>query len=135
MRRLEYVSRGELRHVEVPEPRLEGAGDAIVRPIAATTCDLDRAIIVGATPFEGPFALGHEAVAEVIEVDDDGGIEPGQIVVVPWHVFCGTCARCRSGRTAHCERVRRYAMFGLPLEGTSGASSPTRSACLGRDTR
>jgi hypothetical protein len=34
----------------------------IVRPVASTTCDLDRAIIAGATPFEGPFAIGHECV-------------------------------------------------------------------------
>jgi alcohol dehydrogenase len=121
VRRLEFVSRGALRYVEAPEPRLLEDSDAIVRPVASTTCDLDRAIIAGLTPFSGPFAIGHEAVAEVIEVGDDAGsLVPGQLVVVPWHVFCGTCGRCRAGRTAHCERVSRYAMFGLPLGGDFG---------------
>lgn len=121
MRRLEYVSRGSLRHVEVPMPALEGDGEAIVRPVAATTCDLDRAVIAGLTPFKGPFALGHEAVAEVLEVGDEvGTLEPGRLVVVPWHVYCGECGRCQAGRTAHCERVPRHAMYGLPLGGDFG---------------
>ena len=121
MRQLEYVSPGQLRYAEVPEPKLEFKSDAIVRPIAATTCDLDRAIIAGFTPFHGPFALGHEAVAEVVEVGDDTAqLTPGDLVVVPWHVFCGTCTRCQRGRTAHCERVPRYAMYGLPLGGQFG---------------
>ena len=95
MRRLEYVRRGELRHVDAPMPSLESDGDAIVQPVAATTCDLDRAIIAGLTPFEGPFALGHEAVGEVIEVGDGiVSIAPGKLVVVPWHVCCGTCTAC-----------------------------------------
>src|SRR4051812_31436390 len=91
MRRLEFVSKGVLRHVDAEMPALEHDTDAIVRPVAATTCDLDRAIIAGATPFEGPFALGHEAVAEVVDVGDDAGaLAPGQLVVVPWHIYCGT---------------------------------------------
>jgi threonine dehydrogenase-like Zn-dependent dehydrogenase len=121
VRRLEYVSPGQLRHIDVSEPRLEFDSDAIVRPVAATTCDLDRAIIAGFTPFRGPFALGHEAVAEVVDVGNDTGeLRPGQLVVVPWHVYCGTCVRCEAGRTAHCARVPRYAMFGLPLGGDYG---------------
>ena len=121
MRRLEYVRRGELRHVDAPMPALQSDGDAIVQPVAATTCDLDRAIIAGLTPFEGPFALGHEAVGEVIEVGDGvHGIAPGQLVVVPWHICCGTCTACAAGRTAYCERAPRYAMYGVPLGGDFG---------------
>ena len=44
-----------------------------MRPVASTTCDLDGAIVAGATPFAGPFAIGHECVAEVIDVGDDAG--------------------------------------------------------------
>jgi threonine dehydrogenase-like Zn-dependent dehydrogenase len=121
MRRLEYVRRGELRWAEAPDARVQDASDAVVRPIASTTCDLDRAIIAGATPFAGPFAIGHECVAEVVEVGDDAGaLRPGDTVVVPWHVCCGDCARCRRGLTSQCERVPRYAMYGLPLGGDWG---------------
>jgi threonine dehydrogenase-like Zn-dependent dehydrogenase len=40
VRRLEYVRRGELRWAEAPDARVQDASDAVVRPIASTTCDL-----------------------------------------------------------------------------------------------
>jgi alcohol dehydrogenase len=92
----------------------------IVRPVASTTCDLDRAIIAGATPFQGPFAIGHECVAEVVDVGDDAGVIPGARVVVPWHPCCTVCAACLQGRMADCERVPRFAMYGVPLGGDFG---------------
>ena len=41
-------------------PAAVGAPEqAIVEPLAVATCDLDRAIVEGSTPFQGPFALGQ----------------------------------------------------------------------------
>jgi threonine dehydrogenase-like Zn-dependent dehydrogenase len=121
MQRLEYVKKGELRYVDAPMPVLQSDDDAIVQPVVSATCDLDRGIILGLTPFKGPFALGHETVAEVLDVGDDvTHVKPGQLVVVPWHVACGTCPPCLAGRPANCASVPRYAMFGLPLGGDYG---------------
>jgi threonine dehydrogenase-like Zn-dependent dehydrogenase len=52
---------------------LRGDGEALVRPIASTTCDIDQWIIQGEFPVDGPFAIGHECVAEVLEVGDRVG--------------------------------------------------------------
>ena len=120
MRRLEFVASRRLEFREVTEPRIESADQAIVRPIASTTCDLDRAIIGGATPFEPPFAIGHECVAEVVDVGDAAGVIPGTTVVVPWHPCCTVCPACSQGRMADCERVPRFAMYGVPLGGDLG---------------
>jgi alcohol dehydrogenase len=120
MRRLTYLSRGELRWDEAHDPVAPEAG-AVVRPIASTTCDLDRAIVAGATPFRGPFAIGHEAVAEVVEVGSSvTDLRPGVVVAVPWHICCGRCRRCSSGLPAHCLQAPRFAMYGLPLGGDFG---------------
>ena len=120
MRRLTYLSRGELRWDEAADPVAPEAG-AVVRPIASTTCDLDRAIVAGATPFRGPFAIGHEAVAEVVEVGSSvTDLRPGVVVAVPWHICCGRCRRCSSGLPTHCLQVPRFAMYGLPLGGDFG---------------
>lgn len=92
MRRLEYVARGQLQYVDLPPIGLAEDTDALVRPVAATTCALDHAIIAGLTPFVGPFALGHEAVGEIVDVGDKvEGLTLGQPVVIPWHIFCGEC--------------------------------------------
>ena len=117
MRTLMFVRKGELEWHEAPALRVTGPLEAVVRPIAATACDLDRRILMGATPFQPPFALGHECVAEVLDVGDRvEHIVPGDVVVVPWHINCGTCASCRSGMTAHCDTVPGpINCYGVPI--------------------
>ncbi len=54
-------------------------------------------------PFKGPFAIGHECVAQVLEVGSGvQHVRVGQTVVVPWAVSCGTCEPCRRGLTSKC---------------------------------
>jgi threonine dehydrogenase-like Zn-dependent dehydrogenase len=121
MRVLIFVGPGQLEWREAPEPRVRGAGEAVVRPVAAAPCDLDKAIIAGRTPLPGPFALGHECVAEVVEVGSGvTRLAPGDLVVVPWHICCGACDRCRDGLTASCRAVTPRAMYGTPIGGDWG---------------
>ncbi len=121
MQQLIYASPGIIEWQETKRPVIEVATDAIVRPIASSTCDLDQAIIRGQTPFEGPFAIGHECVAEVIEVGDKvTNMARGDTVVVPWHIACGTCKNCREGIPAGCLNTPQYAMFGVPVGGDYG---------------
>ncbi|HEX2086664.1 MAG TPA: alcohol dehydrogenase catalytic domain-containing protein [Solirubrobacteraceae bacterium] len=96
---------------EVPEPRREREREAIVRPLAVATCDLDQPMIFGRTPFPFPIHLGHECVAEVVEGPE--GFEPGERVVVPFQISCGTCERCRRGLTGSCTTVRPLSMYGF----------------------
>ncbi|SFJ30025.1 alcohol dehydrogenase [Amycolatopsis sacchari] len=86
-----------------------------MRPVTAT-CDLDRAVIAGLTPFDPVPSLGHECVAEIVELGPD---VPG-LAVVPWHVSCGSCENRRDGAPSRCAAVPRHAMFGLPLGGDWG---------------
>jgi alcohol dehydrogenase len=121
MRELVYVGDCRTEWHERPEPEIESRFDALVKPVAATICDVDRAILVGRAPVPPPFAIGHECVAEVVE----GGpgvthVEPGDLVVVPWHIACGRCDRCHGGLFAHCRTVPDFAMFGTPLGGDWG---------------
>src|SRR4051794_41956659 len=97
MQQLTFVARGRVEFREVAEPALGSEEGAIVRPIASTTCDLDRAIIAGQTPFEGPFAIGHECVAEVVEAGGRSGVAPGVSGVGPWHPCCTEGPTCRRG--------------------------------------
>lgn len=121
MRELIYAGERRVEWREVPDPQVQGRFDAVVRPVAATTCDVDRAIILGRAPLPPPFAIGHECVAEV--VDQGAGvthIQAGDLVVVPWHICCGRCDRCHAGLTAHCRTVPYMAMFGAPIGGQWG---------------
>jgi alcohol dehydrogenase len=65
------------------------------------------ASIVGPVPFQGPFGIGHEGVAQVTSVGEDvTGLKVGDVVVVPWAVSCGTCYECQLGLTAKCATMR-----------------------------
>jgi threonine dehydrogenase-like Zn-dependent dehydrogenase len=147
MRELTFIRTGRLEWREREPPTLRGPGDAIVRPFVAGRCDGDalpihrhvsRAIqigmhtglidpivatICGRVPFQGPFGIGHECVAQVIAVGDDVSLRPGQVVVVPWAVSCGSCSECCRGLTAKCSTTRAstLAAFGFgPASGPWG---------------
>lgn len=108
-------------YLERHDPELESRSDAIVRPVAATTCDVDKAIISGRAPVPPPFAIGHGCVAEVVQTGAGiTRVEPGDLVVVPWHIACGRCDRCHADLFAHCRKVPHMAMFGAPIGGEWG---------------
>jgi alcohol dehydrogenase len=116
MRELALVDRGRLEWREADEPRLQGDGEALVRPLSVATCDLDRLLVMGLVPVEEPFPFGHECVAEVTHVGDAvTAVGPGDTVSVPFQISCGECETCRRGHTGNCERVERMAMYGLPM--------------------
>ena len=96
---------------EVPEPQRRHEREAIVRPLAVAACDLDQPMIFGQTPFPLPIHLGHECVAEVVEGPE--GFAPGDRVVIPFQISCGTCERCRRGLTGNCATVAPLSMYGF----------------------
>jgi threonine dehydrogenase-like Zn-dependent dehydrogenase len=121
MRALTFAGPDTLEWREAPEPRLGGDGEAVVQPLAVATCDLDDLIVAGHSPFQAPFVLGHEGVAEVVDVGDAvTGVRPGDRVVVPFQISCGSCAACVAGRTGNCETVPFSSTygFGFGAEGT-----------------
>lgn len=141
MRELTFVQPGELVWRDVPEPTLQGAGEALVRPLAVARCDLDYGVLCGEAPFRGktlhwlrnhlpervgqkglfrnapfrgPYAFGHECVAEVVAVGASvRAVQVGDRVVVPFQISCGECPRCRKGLTASCDGVPARSMYGF----------------------
>lgn len=119
MRQLTCIEAGTIEWREVPTPRLEGDGEALVRPLAVARCDIDRFLTAGFFPPRGPFALGHECVGEIIALGGAvRGLAIGQRVVVAFQLSCGQCRRCRAGHTAVCEAMPTLSDYGMqPLSG------------------
>jgi alcohol dehydrogenase len=121
MKVLNVQSAGRLVWIEAPSPKLSSANSALVRPVASASCDLDRRLIAGSTPFKPPFALGHECVAEVLHVGEAVvTVRRGDLVSVPWKIACGTCPQCVAGRDTACSSVPRHAAYGVPAGGHWG---------------
>ena len=114
MQQLTYSGPDALEWREAPEARLSSDRAALVRPLAVATCDLDALIIAGSSPFAAPFPLGHECVAEVLDVGDAvSSLEPGKLVSVPFQISCGECAPCRRGHTGNCASVPFMSTYGF----------------------
>lgn len=104
----------------------EPGGAALVRPVAVATCDLDTVINAGAFPLPLPYALGHEFVADVLEVGPDVAVaRPGDRVAVPFQINCGHCGYCRRGNTGDCATVPHLAAYGLGALGGDWGGSMT----------
>jgi threonine dehydrogenase-like Zn-dependent dehydrogenase len=111
---LTYVGRRELEWRDDEPAELSSDYGALVRPIAVATCDLDALIISGGSPFQPPFVIGHEGVAEVVDVGDSvSAFAPGDRVVVPFQVSCGACGPCLDGRTGNCATVPWSSTYGF----------------------
>ena len=146
VRELRFRRSGVLEWGERPAPTLLEPTDAIVRPFVAGRCDGDtlpihrpvsRAMqagmalgvidpvvgtICGRVPFQGPFAIGHECVAEILDVGSGvRDLAPGNRVVVPWSVSCGTCERCRLGLTSKCTTTACSTLAAFGFGHASGA--------------
>jgi threonine dehydrogenase-like Zn-dependent dehydrogenase len=111
MRSLVLTEARRLAWQEVAEPIRRHEREAIVRPLAVASCDLDWPMIFGQTPFPFPIHMGHECVAEVVEGPER--FAPGDRVVIPFQISCGTCERCRRGRTGDCATVPPLSMYGF----------------------
>jgi len=119
MRQLTVTGPSTLEWRDVPEPRLHSEKAALVRPIAVGVCDFDRAVVAGDYPaLSYPIAIGHEVVAEVLEVRSQvRDIRRGMQVVLPLHISCGDCASCFAGFTNSCTARPALSNYGLGARG------------------
>jgi threonine dehydrogenase-like Zn-dependent dehydrogenase len=106
VQQLTFVEAGTVEWRDVPAPELTDPGGALVRPLAVSRCDLDLPM-VAAGLFPGPFGVGHEIAAEVVEVGPEvTGLAPGDRVLVPFQVSCGGCVACAGSRFGACHEFR-----------------------------
>jgi threonine dehydrogenase-like Zn-dependent dehydrogenase len=122
MKAVVYHGVGDIRVDDVPEPRIEKPTDAIVRLTASAICGTDLHFVRGtmAGLREGRI-LGHEGVGVVEEVGEHvRNLRPGDRVVIPSTIACGTCSYCRAGYYAQCDHANPAgtgtAFFGGPDE-------------------
>ncbi|WP_033216680.1 alcohol dehydrogenase catalytic domain-containing protein [Kitasatospora phosalacinea] len=120
MRAVTWQGRRDVKVTEVPDPRIQEPSDVLVEVTSTGLCGSDLHLYEVLGPFLDPGdILGHEAMGVVREVGGAvGSLSPGDRVVVPFNVSCGTCRMCAKGLHSQCEttQVREYgsgaALFG-----------------------
>ncbi|HLC40381.1 MAG TPA: zinc-dependent alcohol dehydrogenase family protein [Methylomirabilota bacterium] len=92
---------------ELPDPT-PGPTDAVVRVESCGICRTDWHVWQGDWAWIGlnvkfPHVMGHEFGGVVEAVGSDvQGVKPGERVTVPFHLACGRCEYCYSGRSNIC---------------------------------
>jgi alcohol dehydrogenase len=116
MRVLQARSGARLRWQSAPAPLPPGPDGAVVHPIASATCDVDCPLVLGRSQFALPLHLGHECVADVLTVGERvTSVKPGDRVIVPFEISCGTCVPCLAGLQGSCTTVPPVSAYGMGL--------------------
>jgi threonine dehydrogenase-like Zn-dependent dehydrogenase len=108
MRAVTWHGRGDVRVDTVPDPTIQEPTDVIVEITSSGICGSDLHLIDVLSPFmtEGDI-MGHEPMGIVREVGSEvTAVKPGDRVVVPFNVSCGTCWMCAEGLFSQCETTQ-----------------------------
>lgn len=108
MRAVTYHGKRDVRVDDVPDPTIEEPTDAIVRITSTGICgsDLHLYEVMGAFMDEGDI-LGHEPMGVVEAVGSAvEHIAPGDRVVIPFNISCGSCWMCDQKLFSQCETTQ-----------------------------
>jgi threonine dehydrogenase-like Zn-dependent dehydrogenase len=108
MKAVTWHGKRDVRVDDVPDPRISEPTDAIVRITSSGLCgsDLHLYEVLAAFMTEGDI-LGHEPMGIVEEVGSSvTEVSPGDRVVLPFQICCGTCFMCVQGLQTQCETTQ-----------------------------
>ncbi len=108
MRALTWQGNEDVQVTDVPDPRIEEPTDAVIRVTSTAICGSDLHLYGVLGPFLTPGdVLGHEAMGVVEEVGGEvANLRPGDRVVIPFNISCGSCWMCSRGLFAQCETTQ-----------------------------
>jgi len=108
MRALTWQGREKVSVETVPDPLIHQPTDAIVRITSTGLCGSDLHLYSTLGMYLSPGdILGHEPMGIVEEIGSDvTHIAPGDRVVVPFNISCGSCWTCERQLYAQCETTQ-----------------------------
>ena len=107
MRAMTYQGAHDVRVETVPDPILEAPDDIILRVTATAICGSDLHLYRGKVPtVEHGDIFGHEFMGIVEETGSAvTAVQPGDRVVIPFVIACGSCFFCQMDLFAACEKT------------------------------
>jgi threonine dehydrogenase-like Zn-dependent dehydrogenase len=104
---MNYRGPYRVRAAHKPDPVIEHPGDAIVRVTRACICGSDLHLYHGMVPdTRVGHTFGHEFVGVVEEVGSAvATLKPGDRVLVPFNLFCGSCFFCDRELYSNCHNT------------------------------
>ena len=133
MKALCWHGKSDIRVEKVPDPKIEDPRDAIVRITTTCICGSDLHLYDGYMPTMEPGdVIGHEPMGVVEEVGKSvTKLKPGDRVVVPFTISCGTCWFCKHEFYSLCDNSNPNAEIARKTMGQSPAGLFGYSHMLG----
>ena len=95
---------------EIDDIKLDGRRGAIVMTLGCGLCGSDIVKFRHKIVHDGA-VLGHEIVAEILEINSDTKFKKGDRIVTSHHIPCGECNFCRHGNVSMCEHFKKTNIF------------------------
>jgi alcohol dehydrogenase len=115
---------GDISYDTVDDPRIEEAGDVILKVTSTAICGSDLHILDGGIPQAKDMIVGHEFMGVVEETGPAvKRLKRGDRVVVPFPIACGHCFFCTHDSPVNCENSnhKHYGPDGDLLDQKGGA--------------
>jgi threonine dehydrogenase-like Zn-dependent dehydrogenase len=105
---LTWQGKRKIEYGEVPDPVLQEPTDAIIKVTSTGICGSDLHLYEVMAPYLDPGdVLGHETMGIVEEVGAQvPNLSPGDRVVVPFQIACGSCFMCEQDLQTQCETTQ-----------------------------
>jgi len=95
---------------EMEDLALNGRKGAIVNVLGCGLCGSDIVKFVHKIVNDGA-VLGHEIVAEILEINSDTNFKAGDRIVTSHHIPCGECNFCKHGNVSMCKHFKETNIF------------------------
>ena len=108
MKAVVWHGKEDVRVDNVPDPIIQEPTDAIVRITSTAVCGSDLHLYSKLSPImRSGDIIGHEPMGIVEEVGRDvEHIKPGDRVVIPFNISCGSCFFCEMDLYSQCETTQ-----------------------------
>lgn len=95
---------------EIEDIKLDGRKGAVVKVLGCGLCGSDIVKFKHKIVKDGA-VLGHEIVAEILEINSDTDFKKGDRIVTSHHIPCGECDFCRHGNVSMCKHFKETNIF------------------------
>ena len=95
---------------EIDNIKLDNKKGAIVKVLGCGLCGSDIVKFKHKIVKNGA-VLGHEIVAEIVEINSNTSFKIGDKIVTSHHIPCGECSYCLHGNVSMCEHFKKTNIF------------------------
>ena len=103
--KIAVINKDKIIVKETQDIELNNRFGAIVKVLGCGLCGSDIVKFIHKISKDGT-VLGHEIVAEIVEINSSTKFKVGDVIVTSHHIPCGECNYCKNGNVSMCEHFK-----------------------------